>query len=113
MPEPVRITRDPNNDQEPEWEAAHFQQLFEALATEENTVEVIRQRQKDAWAASHQEKLAAWNAQVAADEEAALARQAAQAEEDRRNQEEAARREQAAAKEKEQRNPPEAQALRG
>ncbi|KAF6744547.1 hypothetical protein DFP72DRAFT_1078396 [Ephemerocybe angulata] len=65
-----RITRDPNLEEMPDFDAEEFQTTFQALATEDNTLEAITQRSKDAWTASHQKKLEAWQAQVAEDAEA-------------------------------------------
>lgn len=64
-----RIQRDPTLDEMPDFESEEFTASFTALATAENTLEIIIQRAKDAWTAGHRKKVEEWERQVEADKE--------------------------------------------
>lgn len=86
-----RIQRDPNLDEMPDFDSEDFTTSFAALATEDNPLESIVQRAKDAWTASHRRKVEEWERQVEedeADERALEEERARDAEERRKAQEE-------------------------
>ena len=59
MPENVPlITRDPNLEEMPDFDSETFKAAFNPLVTEENTLESIVQKAKDAWSADHQKRCA-------------------------------------------------------
>ncbi|RXW17523.1 hypothetical protein EST38_g8334 [Candolleomyces aberdarensis] len=89
-----RITRDPNLEGMPDFDSDTFKAAFTPLVTEENTLESIVQKAKDAWSGDHQKRLEDWQRQQEEDEEAArqLAEQQEREEEEiQRAMEEAAR----------------------
>ncbi|KAJ2920911.1 hypothetical protein H1R20_g16182, partial [Candolleomyces eurysporus] len=94
MPEALpRSTRDPNLEEMPDFDSETFKAVFNPLVTEENTLESIIQKAKDAWTLDHQKRLEDWRRQQEEDDEAArqLAEQlAAEEAETRRAREEAA-----------------------
>ncbi|KAH6913670.1 hypothetical protein BKA70DRAFT_1096829 [Coprinopsis sp. MPI-PUGE-AT-0042] len=91
-PAAPRITVDPHQQQEPDWNAVYFLQVFEGLASEAVSVDDIRQRTRAAWAADRQQRIEAWDAQEAEDIRQEEERQRLQQEEDRLNEEEVRKR---------------------
>lgn len=64
-----RLLRDPALDEMPDFDSEDFTTPFAALVSEENSLDSIIQRAKDAWTASHRKKVEEWERQVEADKE--------------------------------------------
>jgi hypothetical protein len=97
-PAPPRITTNPHQLNEPDWDAAHFRELFESLASEAVTADDIRQRAQATWVTGQQQRVEAWDAQEAEDVRREEERQHLQQEEDRLKEEQMRKREEEARK---------------